>query len=64
MKIQETIQHLIDLKRELTIVKGLERLPDEVKQRCIGYYNNEINEMLADPYVYDKYYGMLHGGII
>lgn len=59
-KIQEKIQHLIDLKRELSIVC----LPDEVKQRCIGYYNNEINRMLDDPYVYDKYYGMLHGGII
>ena len=63
-KIQETIQHLIDLKKELVIVKGLECLPGEVKQRCIGYYNNEINEMLDDPYVYDKFYGMLQGGII
>ena len=64
MAIKEKIQHLIDLKTELAVLKSIESIPDDVKQRCIDYYSHEINEMLDDPYIYNKYYGMLQGGII
>ena len=62
--LKKQIEHLITLKRELLVLKGLEELPKELKQRCLDYYNREISEMLEDPYIYDKYYGMLQGGII
>lgn len=64
MAIKEKIQHLIDLKTELAVLKSIESIPDDVKQRCIDYYSHEINKMLDDPYIYDKYYGLLQGGII
>lgn len=44
------------------LLEKLNRLAELYKIRKEA--QDEINELLQDPYIYDKWYGMQNGGII
>ena len=63
-KLEKIIQRYIDLQRERAVIKQTEQMPEDLKTRVIAYYNNEINEIMSNDYLYDKINGLKTGGII
>lgn len=62
--LYDKIQRLINLHKERAICREFKSMSFDLKEECEKYYNNEIQAILQDPYIYDKWYGMQMGGII
>ena len=62
--LHEKIQRLITLHKEREICREFKTMSFDLKAECEKWYNNEIQAILSDPYIYDKWYGMQNGGII
>lgn len=60
---KQVIDRLIRLHQERDAVRQFRTLAFDLKASVEAYYNHEIEALLRDPYICDKWNGLQEGGI-
>ena len=62
--LKEILDRLVRLHQERDAVRQFRTLSFDLKASVEAYYNHEIEALLCDPYIYDKWNGLREGGIV